>query len=177
MRIYTRSGDDGRTTDHSGRSVSKNSPFCHAAGSLDELNCLLGLCASLCSTAEHQSIGETIGRIQRQLFCLGAALAGSGEGFGESAVVELEKAIDDADAKMPDLTSFIIPGGCELACHLHQARAVCRRAERDIVLIAESKGSVSAGILQYINRLGDLLFVLARLVNHNTGASEATWKP
>jgi cob(I)alamin adenosyltransferase len=172
-RIYTRGGDGGQTSLGDGSRVSKLDPLVRACGEVDELNSLVG-CAVLASP------GPRLARIQNELFDLGADLAVpfvSGDGklrIEQGAIDRLEADCDEANAPLPALRSFVLPGGSEAAARLHVARAVCRRAERE-VLAAALERSVNPLAAVYLNRLSDLLFVLARAAN--TGGAEPLWRP
>jgi len=182
MKIYTRDGDDGGTGLFGGERTRKNSLRVEAYGAVDETNSFLGLAAS--GATETPRIRKPLGVIQARLFDLGAHLAtppGSPgtrhlPGVGPEAVTELERWIDEASQALPPLTHFVLPGGVELAARLHVARTVCRRAERRCVALAELEAP-SAPVVPYLNRLGDLLFVFARLAAHLAGAPEVTWVP
>src|SRR5690348_661391 len=162
-RIYTRGGDRGETSLGDGSRVSKLDPRVAAMGDVDELNSLLGLAGGL-------------DRIQNELFDLGADLsvpyAGNEDRLRvtDQAVERLEQEIDDANASLPELKSFVLPGGNERAAQLFLARAVCRRAERAVLAVPD--GNPLAAV--YLNRLSDLLFVLARAAN---AGKEPLWKP
>jgi cob(I)alamin adenosyltransferase len=161
-RIYTRGGDKGETSLGDGSRVSKLDPRVAAMGDVDELNSLLGLAGGL-------------DRIQNELFDLGADLSVP---FGvedrlritDEAVGRLEQDIDEANASLPELKSFVLPGGSERAAQLFLARAVCRRAERAVLVVPETNPLAAV----YLNRLSDLLFVLARAANDG---EEPLWKP
>ena len=190
MKSYNRAGgggDGGDTCRHGGQRVRKCHPLVVANGEIDELNAHLGLCrASAASPAEAQCECETIeailGCVQADLIALGAMLAvDAGQtppaSVGDEDVARLEAAIAKAGKGLPVLKRFIVPSGCELACRLHVARCVCRRAERSCVLALDAGEAVPPAALRYLNRLGDLLFVLARRANRAAGAKERPWKP
>jgi cob(I)alamin adenosyltransferase len=180
VKIYTKTGDAGETGLFGVGRVRKNALRVEAYGEVDELNACLGFgCTAL---ADPSLVGLLVD-IQRDLFALGAQLADVRKdkaketekaAFPEQKVANLEQAIDRVEAELPPLKSFILPGGCEEGARLHLARTVCRRAERRIAALAERE-EVSPVILAYVNRLSDLLFVLARLVNHRTGVEEIAW--
>lgn len=179
-RIYTRTGDDGTTGLVDGSRCPKHSARIAAMGLVDEANSAIGLAAVLMS---GQPGGE-ITRIQNDLFDLGADLATPGDDFAPSEMVLrmvpsqaewLEARIDACNEKLEPLTSFILPGGTELAARLHIARATTRAAERAMVALA-AEISVNPAALAYINRLSDYLFVLARVVNDN-GRRDVKWVP
>jgi cob(I)alamin adenosyltransferase len=179
-RIYTRAGDAGRTRLATGQTVSKADLRVEAYGAVDETNACVGL-ARLHAAA---GLDATLGRIQNELFDLGADLAtpakpGEAEGqvlrVSEAQVTRLEQEIDAMNEELPPLASFILPGGAPAAAMLHLARTVCRRAERAAVRLAEAGEPVSEPALKYLNRLSDLLFVAARFAN-DRGAAEVFWR-
>ena len=178
MKIYTRTGDTGDTSLFDGTRVRKSEPRVEAYGDVDELNACLGLARA--SGADHEIADELI-RLQRDLFALGAQLADPGEkiaarvtkaALGDDDVARLEQLIDRYEAELPALRRFILAGGSPAGAALHVARAVCRRAERRMVAL---EPAVDAVLVRYVNRLSDLLFVLARAVNHRSGAIETEW--
>jgi cob(I)alamin adenosyltransferase len=172
-RIYTRGGDAGETSLGDGSRVSKLDPLVQAFGAVDELNSLLGWARVVADDARLE-------RVQNELFDLGADLCVPfAEDDGRLRVTaeqvgRLEADIDDANAALPELRSFVLPGGTEAAARLHVARAVCRRAERE-VLAAAAERPVNPHAAVYLNRLSDLLFVLARAAN--PPGDEPLWKP
>ena len=181
-KIYTKAGDGGKTRLSTGEPVDKFAPRVAAYGTVDELNAALGV-------AELHAEGElatSIRRIQNDLFDLGADLAtpDTGKDLGweplrivSAQVRRLETEIDTMNADIPPLDSFILPGGSPLAAHLHVARTLCRRAERDIVALAAIEDErVSAEAMAFINRLSDWLFVAGRVANEN-GAQDVKWVP
>ena len=179
-KIYTRTGDDGTTGLVDGSRCPKHSARIAAMGKVDEANSAIGLAAVMITGAP----GAEITRIQNDLFDLGADLATPGEDFAPSEMVLrivpaqvdwLEARIDAHNAGLAPLTSFILPGGSELAARLHIARATTRAAERAMVALA-AEDAVNPAALAYINRLSDYLFVLARLVNDN-GRMDVKWVP
>ena len=184
MAIYTRTGDGGLTQWPGGPNIRKDDPRLEALGCLDELNAHLGLCIRFAGEAESAQgeIAETLAPLQGELLAVGAMIvagkdtASGTAGLGEKTVNRIEQQIDAASAKAGELTSFILPGGCELACRLHVARTVCRRGERALAALARTKTPSPTVVLQYINRLSDLLFALARLANRHAGIPEATWQ-
>lgn len=183
-RIYTRSGDKGKTSLGDGTRVVKHSLRVEAYGSVDEANAVLGL-ARLHSGGEGADVADAIlGRIQQDLFDLGADLCtpvADGEGAGtrlrvvQSQVDRLETEIDTINGELSPLDSFVLPGGTALAAHLHHARTVVRRAERLITALAEVD-KVNPLAVAYANRLSDLLFVLARSANQPAGG-DVLWLP
>jgi len=181
-RIYTRTGDAGRTRLATGEPVSKSDMRVEAYGAVDETNACLGL--TRLHTAGDLEFDAMLGRIQNELFDLGADLAtppkldeaeGQALRLIDSQVERLEAEIDAMNSEMPGLTSFILPGGSAAAANLHLARTVCRRAEREAVRLAESGAAVNPAALRYLNRLSDLLFVAARFAN-GRGTSEVLWQ-
>lgn len=176
-RIYTRTGDEGETGLFDGTRVSKADPRVDAYGDVDELSAWLGLARARLASSD---LGPLIETLQRDLFAVGARLADPGHRiaarveksrFDEGRVRALEASIDLLEAPLPALRRFILPGGCEAGALLHLARAVCRRAERRVVDL----GSGDRLVLVYLNRLSDLLFVMARAANARAGASEIEW--
>lgn len=183
-RIYTRGGDRGTTALGDGTRVPKTHPRIGAYGAVDELNAVLGWAAAQRSTpSEERSL---IRRIQNDLFDVGADLCvprRRGERSGErlrvqpSQVAALETAIDRRNGKLEPLNSFVLPGGTPLAAALHLARVVCRRAEIAVVRLFESEPPHAQDqVLRYLNRLSDLLFVMARCGNH-MGRGDILWEP
>ena len=179
MRIYTKTGDKGETGLFDGTRVSKADPRVVAYGGVDELNAWLGLVRSANPPAD---IDELLTRIQRDLFALGAVLADPTHKISNRVnkadlcpedVTRLEKAIDSFEAELKPLRRFVLAGGAPAGAMLHLARTVCRRAERSMVAIGTQKLDEIA--IQYINRLSDLLFVLARVINHRAGVPETEW--
>ncbi|HEU5262551.1 MAG TPA: cob(I)yrinic acid a,c-diamide adenosyltransferase [Gemmatimonadales bacterium] len=182
-KIYTKSGDRGETGLFGGGRVPKDHLRVEAYGQVDELNAAIGLARALDPPGFHDGLLQTI---QRDLFTIGAQLATpdpdmlaktvsrSGAPIGESEVGALEHVIDAAEATLEPLKSFILPGGTAKAGALHVARTACRRAERAVVALARAE-PVSPAILQYLNRLSDLLFVLARAANAHAGRPDIKW--
>jgi cob(I)alamin adenosyltransferase len=171
-KVYTRTGDGGETSLVGGQRVSKASHRVAAYGDVDELNSFLGLVRSKLSDAE---IDEVLGLIQNDLFTLGADLASPAAvevpRINASFVASLEEFADRFLDQMEPLREFILPGGSEAGAALHVSRTIARRAERCAVLLAQSE-EVNAHAIAYLNRLSDLLFILARAVNHRAGAPE-----
>lgn len=180
-RIYTKTGDAGDTGLGDGTRVSKDHPRVAAYGSVDELNSALGL---LLACDPQQTEAELLGVIQNDLFDVGADLcvpATPGETPGArlrvtaEQALRLEHAIDRLNAGVPPLTTFVLPGGEPTAAWCHLARTVCRRAERDVVTLAKVE-PINAQVIVYLNRLSDLLFVLARAYNKQ-GRGDRLWQP
>jgi cob(I)alamin adenosyltransferase len=182
VKIYTRTGDTGETSLFSGDRARKNDPRVDAYGEVDELNAWLGLArASSLDAALSADLSAEIIAIQRDLFAVGAQLADPGDKLaprvtkaviGDDHILRLEQLIDRLEEQLPPLRRFILAGGTPAGAALHVARTVCRRAERRIVGLDPPVDPV---LLRYVNRLSDLLFVLARLVNHRSGVSETEW--
>jgi len=179
MRIYTKTGDRGDTGLFDGTRVSKADPRVEAYGGVDELNAWLGV---IRSAEPGPDVDALLMRIQRDLFALGAMLADPAHkiasrvdkaALDEDDVTRLEKAIDLFEAELPALRRFILAGGTQAGAQLHLARTVCRRAERHMVALGVD--SVDLVAITYINRLSDLLFVIARVVNHRAGVPEVEW--
>jgi cob(I)alamin adenosyltransferase len=184
MKIYTKTGDDGTTGLFGGRRVSKTDARVEAYGQVDELNAILGVALASDDSPGLASLRELLLQIQRDLFVLGADLAtprGEESPYlprvQDEHVQALERAIDTAEASLPPLRHFILPGGPAPAAHLHHARTVCRRAERATVALAQQQQDIGAIPVRYLNRLADLLFVLARAAAHARGAPEIKWAP
>jgi cob(I)alamin adenosyltransferase len=178
MALYTKTGDGGETDRGDAQRVRKSDRRIVALGEVDELNAHVGLCLQGCSAAGDGEIAGMLRPIQGELMALASALAGragGAEGLDESAPARMEGQIDSAWELLPPLEHFVLPYGCELACRLHLARTVCRRAERAIVAHADAGGALPPTMLRYLNRLSDLLFALARLANHHAGVEEQTW--
>lgn len=176
-RIYTRGGDDGLTGLIGGKRVPKDSPRVEACGSIDELNALLGVVRSWPLPPE---VDRVLDEIQDDLFTVGAHLAVSADcepgawgipPFAEEHIRRLERLIDEGEAKLEPLQRFILPGGTQAGALLHLVRAVARRAERRCVTLAAAE-KVEPRLVTYLNRLSDLCFVLARLVNRDAGHPE-----
>lgn len=181
-RIYTRTGDAGTTRLATGAEVSKSDRRVEAYGAVDETNACVGL--ARLHTAPDQAFDAMLARIQNELFDLGADLAtpaaadeapGSRLRILDSQIERLEGEIDALNAELPDLMSFVLPGGTPASAALHLARTVCRRAEREAVRLVEAGEAVSGPALRYLNRLSDFLFVAGRWAN-DRGAAEVFWK-
>jgi cob(I)alamin adenosyltransferase len=177
-RIYTRGGDKGQTSLVSGDRVPKHDPRVAAFGTVDETNAVIGL-ARLHTTGEADAI---LGRIQDDLFDLGADLGNPSEDLSDATlrivvaqVSRLEEEIDAMNGELASLTSFVLPGGTPASAFLHQARTVCRRAERLATELAEI-APVNPEAVRYLNRLSDLMFVAARYLNKK-GADDILWRP
>jgi len=179
VKIYTRTGDSGDTGLFDGTRVSKADRRVAAYGEVDELNAWLGL---VVSGTEDAVLRERLLQIQRDLFALGSRLADPARriagrvtkvGISAEHVARLEGWIDELDAGLPPLRRFILAGGAETGAALHVARTICRRAERTMVELGEDAFEIE--LLQYVNRLSDLLFTMARAANHRAGVPETEW--
>ena len=181
-KIYTRTGDKGDTGLASGARVSKSDPRVEAYGTVDELNAVIGI--ARLHAGQNDRIDAMLGRIQNELFDLGADLATPLDPppawealrIVDGQVERLEAEIDWMNESLNALDSFILPGGSPLAAHLHLARTVARRAERDAIRLIETGAAVTPAALRYLNRLSDHLFVAARRANAN-GADDVKWVP
>ena len=177
-RIYTRGGDQGETSLGDGSRVSKLDCRIGAFGTVDELNSALGLALA---DDVPEPMREPLVRIQNELFDVGADLSVPW-GVTDRLRVEqelidrLERRCDEFNAELPELRSFVLPGGTEAAARLHVARTICRRAEREVLLASEEL-ELNSLVLVYLNRLSDLLFILARSANAAAGGEEPLWKP
>jgi cob(I)alamin adenosyltransferase len=178
VKIYTRTGDGGETSLFDGTRVSKADARVDAYGEVDELNAWLGLARA---TGLDRDIDEELVHIQRDLFALGARLADPAAKIAKRVtkaaitdedVTRLEALIDRLETELRPLTRFILAGGTPAGARLHVARGVCRRAERRIIALVPAPDAV---LVRYVNRLSDLLFVIARVVNHRAGAAETEW--
>lgn len=180
MKIYTRTGDRGDTSLFGGQRVPKDALRIEAYGTVDELNSVLGIVRA---DNKEPEIDGILDDIQRELFDLGADLATPRSANTKLVkriqprdAQRLEKLIDRLDAQLKPLKTFILPGGSPVASRLHFARTVCRRAERAVVRLSRNE-DIGEDVTVYLNRLSDLLFVLARYANLRAGVPETTWKP
>jgi len=176
VKIYTKTGDAGETGLFGGGRVPKDDARVRAYGEVDELNAWIGFAIAIHLPTFESNVLEVI---QRDLFSIGAELATPDAkklraSLDDATVGALERVIDSYDPKLKPLKNFILPGGSPKAAALHVARTVCRRAERSVVTLARSQ-PVNPLIIQYLNRLSDLLFVLARAVNMQTGHDDIPW--
>ena len=168
--VTTRSGDDGTTGLAGGARLSKDDPRVEALGAVDELNCQLGLLLALAADMEAC---RRVEEVQQDLFDLGAIIAqGKLDWKGEEKSAQLERWIEELNAALPPLEEFVLPGGGVEAAQCHVARAVCRRAERRVVALDDLPGTARV----YLNRLSDLLFVLARTLARERGEPERSWR-
>ena len=179
MKIYTKTGDEGETSLFDNSRVSKADPRVDAYGEVDEVNACLG--AAL-AAGVGDDIASVLTTVQKDLFAVGARLADPSSRIAERVtkatvtaeqIELLERTIDRLETELSPLRRFILPGGSPAGALLHLARTVCRRAERRVVALGAD--SVEPGVIIYLNRLSDLLFVMARAVNHRAGIAEAEW--
>jgi cob(I)alamin adenosyltransferase len=178
LKIYTKTGDQGETGLFAGPRVPKNHPRVAAYGDVDELNAALGVAVAEKPPAKMRDL---LAGIQHDLFSVGAELATPDPArqdnrVSEARIDDLEAAIDEWETALPALKEFILPGGGRLGAALHLARTVCRRAERSVVALAAGETSFDLRPLRYLNRLSDLLFVLARAANHQAGLGDIPWR-
>jgi cob(I)alamin adenosyltransferase len=179
MKIYTKAGDAGITGLLGSRRVPKDDARIEAYGTIDELNATLGVARAGAADADSDAL---LHRLQEELFLLGSALADPDPDgpFHRAITIEhterWEVEIDRLEAELPPLRNFILPGGMPAAAHVHAARTICRRAERMVVALSRQAGAhVPAELLVYLNRIGDLLFVLARTINRRAGRDDVVW--
>ena len=180
MKIYTKRGDRGQTDLFGGDRVAKDHLRVAAYGDVDELNASVGVAAA---ASEQEDVRALVERIQSALFDLGSTLATPSAAHrekngvpavAEGDVLELEGEIDRLESELEPLESFILPGGCAAAAAFHHARTVCRRAERSSVAL-DREDSLEQSVLRYLNRLSDLLFVIARVENRRAGIADVAW--
>lgn len=179
MKIYTKFGDTGETALFGGTRIGKDASRIEVIGTVDELNAYIGYAQTLINDTD---LSDLTAQIQNHLFAVGSDLATpmthkkSAElRISEDFTTEMETAIDKLSGELPPLTNFILPGGCAAGAILHIARVVCRRSERRVVHLA-SEEDVNPEIIRSLNRLSDLLFILARTVNFRAQAPEPIWK-
>ena len=178
-RVYTRTGDQGQTRLAHGEAISKASLRVQAYGDTDELGAHLGYLRHLLPQADWAEVRVRLGRIQQELFDLGAYLAVSEQeckgDIDPRVIHRLETEIDAWNTDLPVLTSFILAGGGSAGSYAHICRTVCRRAERNVVALSQEE-RVPAGVLMYLNRLSDYLFVLCRIIGIASGEGEVLWE-
>ena len=186
-RVYTRAGDAGLTALVGGRRVPKDSPRIEAYGTIDELNSIIGLARAfnapqLKRGKKYRQLDEILRRLQNELFDLGSELATPADAVyegmfrvGAEQVTALERLMDECQKDLAPLKSFVLPGGGPVGGFLHQARTVCRRAERRVLELARVE-DIGEWPLKYVNRLSDLLFVLSRWVGKHLGETEYLWQ-
>lgn len=181
-RIYTRSGDTGTTGTFGGKRLAKDHPICHAVGSADELNCVLGVALANIDP-DHQSIAAVLRPIRHRLFDWSADLNTPDDSplavqihrINQADIDLMEQQIDQWTRTMAPLHGFILPAGHPLACQLHLARTICRRAERWTVTVADRQ-PINPLLIGYLNRLSDLLFTAARYTNHLANITDPLWQ-
>lgn len=182
MKIYTKTGDTGKTSLIGGTKVLKSDARIDAYGTVDELNSYIGLVSDYCNDEHSKNI---LKEIQDRLFTIGSELACDPvkatkmriPDLHDSDIGLLEKEMDNMDAELPPMKNFILPGGMPAVSFLHVARCVCRRAERCCVYLKEQDNQVEPLIIKYLNRLSDYLFVLSRYTGMKNNAPEIIWKP
>ncbi|MDG3003427.1 cob(I)yrinic acid a,c-diamide adenosyltransferase [Paludisphaera mucosa] len=179
MKIYTKTGDEGTTGILGSKRLRKDDARIEVYGTVDELNAAIGFARALVMESTEDDVAA---RVQDELFTLGAALADPDpqgpfhNKISDEHVENLERAIDDFTAELAPMRTFILPGGSPAAAQLHLARTICRRAERLVVHLAHlPEEDVPSTLLIYLNRLSDLLFVMARTVNHHAGVADVPW--
>ncbi len=173
-KIYTKTGDDGSTGLADGSRIAKNAQRVDAMGSADELNCQIGVLIECLKDDDEMT--PSLKRIQHHLFDLGGEFAIPGSRvIGDEHIEWLEQTLDKYNESLPPLKNFILPGGSLAAAHCHMARAICRRAERVVVALGH-EDSINTAARHYLNRLSDLLFVLARCLARREGAQEVLWE-
>ncbi len=180
FKIYTKSGDTGKTSLFGGGRVAKNNLRVEAYGTVDELNAFVGLLRDIMDDEDYKIFLE---KIQNELFVIGSLLASTSDKnnylpeLAETSIQAIEKEIDAMEATLPTLKNFILPGGHVVNSYCHIARTVCRRAERQVVALSGKKNTnVNPLILTYLNRLSDYFFVLARMMSLKLGVKEVEWK-
>ncbi len=176
MAVYTKTGDKGETSlydpkDSRNKRTSKDSCNIEAIGAVDELDSFIGVTRSF---TQDKDLQKLLREVQKNLLTIGSILAGSSLRFHKSKTTKLEKRIDQAEAKLPVLKNFILPGGGVVASHLHYCRSLARRAERRVVALSKEK-EIKPQVLMYINRLSDLFFMLAREQSASKGERETVW--
>lgn len=186
-RVYTRTGDQGETALVGGKRVPKDSLRVEAYGTIDELNSVVGIARTfneekIVADEAHRFLDLVLRQIQDELFDLGSELATPPESFrkgmyrvGEQEVKKIEQLIDECQKELGTLPSFVLPGGGKIGAYLHQCRTVCRRAERTILRLSRTE-ELGEWPLKYLNRLGDLFFVLSRWINKQTSEPEYLWQ-
>lgn len=184
MKIYTKTGDTGDTSLFGGGRVKKSDARVDSYGEVDELNASLGMARSLIAPGADAELDGWLGRLQAELFTVGSMLATPrGTKAWEAIpkinpawIEDMEKAIDRFDVEIGALTTFIMPGGSQVASALHLARTVCRRAERKVVAL-HGDGAIDVLPVTYLNRLSDFLFMIARVANQRAGVKDVPWNP
>jgi cob(I)alamin adenosyltransferase len=176
LKIYTRTGDTGQTSLYGGKRVEKHNLQVVAYGTVDELNSALGVVISHLESSDSHHAFLTL--IQSDLFIIGSHLAGAPVDLSPigKRVSELEEFIDRLDKELAPLKNFILPGGSKQSSFSHLARAICRRAEREIIKLSKEQPTVDPRVIIYVNRLSDLLHVFARHCNKQSGIEDVIWK-
>lgn len=182
MKIYTKTGDKGETSLYGGSRVKKSSVIIDAIGTVDELNTSIGLIISKLPQKKFIDVNKLLNTIQKQLFIVGGDLASPTNlntklkqvRINQDNVEYLEKFIDSTDSELEPLRNFILPGGSEIGAMVHHSRSICRRAERSVVY-ANKQEELNPILINYLNRLSDLLFVLARYINKELKIPEQPW--
>ena len=187
VKIYTRGGDKGETTLLGGVRVAKNDPRVTAYGTVDELNAALGVVIALENGGKPSGFSDDLRTLQEYLFTMGARLAaadperalrkGTIPALVEGRIAELEAWIDRLDNDLPSLDAFVLPGGSIVAAHFHVARTICRRAERNVMDLLGEQPDLDEVVIPYLNRLSDLLFMLARYANQQEDHKDTLWLP
>ena len=178
MKIYTKTGDKGKTSLYGGQRISKDDLRIEAYGTVDELNAHLG---HLRASTEVEAYDSLLQQVQVELFNIGSHLASSPEAdfplpqLSGHLIVDLEQSMDDMNEKLPELKTFVLPGGSESASRAHLARTVCRRAERRVVSLSNAD-EVDDQIIVFLNRLSDFFFVLSRHLIYQEGKAEVKWQ-
>jgi len=178
MKIYTKTGDDGTTGLQGGKRVSKSNPRIIAYGAVDEINSSLGI---ILSGKIDNDLRKILEQIQTELFVVGADLSNPDQNDKKNRVtlemvISLENKIDQLEKEVSQITNFILPGGHPVAALIHSTRTISRRAETLVVFLSE-KENINENCLKYVNRLSDLLFVIARTINKRNGINDVIWKP
>ena len=172
-KIYTRTGDQGTTGLADNRRTDKDDIVIETLGAIDELNSLIGVVISF---LPHSPVKADLSDIQQNLFDLGGELAGGRQTIEDRYIQHLENRLDHLNESLPPLKEFILPGGSQAGAFCHQARTVCRRAERRLVSL-QKQAAINPLAIAYVNRLSDLLFVMARIINRDSGNSDVLWQP
>ena len=187
-RVYTRGGDKGETSLVGGERLPKDAPRIESYGTVDELNAYIGIARQTAEDllSDHPALAELdtiLKRVQHELFNVGSILATLPKDIHprqprvtQAEITQLEKEIDRMNEGLPELRSFVLPGGCRLNAELHVCRTVCRRAERHCVSLARGE-ELDPDIVRYLNRLSDALFVWSRWASHTLGVPEILWEP
>ncbi len=183
MKIYTKTGDAGTTGLFGGDRISKDDMRIEAYGTVDELNAQIGVLRSVMATMEQVKIHDAfLNEVQKELFVIGSELASKDpsalqlKSITDKHIESIESQIDDMQAELELLKTFILPGGHASAAASHVCRTVCRRAERRVVTLAEHE-PISADVVKYLNRLSDYFFVLSRMLNQSMGHADIAWIP